>query len=501
MQLSRAAGVLLHPTSLPSEFGLGDLGEQARAFLKRLAASGQRWWQMLPLTPPGQGGSPYSSISAFAGNTALIDPLTVLRWGWADEQALQTLRAAVQSHDPTLASVDDAAAAKQRFMDSAFVTWSSLPDSVARRDEFLAFCAEQASWLEDYSLFVALRRSQPHTYWVEWPAELVRRDLAALDAARHQLAQAIQAERFAQWVFELQWQALRLEAHALGVKLIGDIPIFVAMDSADAWARPDIFLLKDGRAQVVSGVPPDYFSETGQKWGNPLYDWRALKQQDYAWWVARVRRCLALVDLIRIDHFRGFEAYWEVPEAAPTAQTGRWVEGPRDALFYAIKRQLGEVPFIAEDLGLITPEVLALRDRHKLPGMKVMHFAFGGEPDHPFLPHTYPAHCVAYAGTHDNDTTRGWYNGLTELERHRVRTYLASSDAEVVGKLLTRLLASKANLVVLAAQDLYGLDTWARMNIPSTVEGNWRWRMTQAQLDDEGVWARLGELTRQTQRA
>lgn len=504
MQLSRASGVLLHPTSLPSPFGIGDLGESARTFVKRLAQSKQRWWQMLPLTAPGSGGSPYSSISAFAGNTALIDPIALHRAGWVSEQALDNLRAAnagAQAHHPERANIDEATASKQALLTETWRTWKKLPDEMAHRDAYEAFCEAQAYWLEDYSLFVAIRQSQPNTYWIEWPKELVTRDKVALDKQRKALADQIEAERFAQWVFFTQWDALRKYARELNVKLIGDIPIFVAMDSADAWARPDIFLLKDGKAKVVSGVPPDYFSKTGQKWGNPLYDWAALKAQDYAWWVARVRQSTELVDIVRIDHFRGFEAYWEVPEAAPTAQKGRWVKGPSDAFFYAIKRNLGEVPFIAEDLGLITPEVTALRDRHNLPGMKVMHFAFDGEPDHQFLPHTYPTHCVAYAGTHDNDTTRGWFDALDEATKHRVRVYLSSSNEQIVGKLIERLLNSRAELAVVTAQDLFGLDTTARMNIPSTVEGNWMWRMTQDQLDHQGVWQRLGELTQHAKRA
>lgn len=500
MQLSRASGVLLHPTSLPSPFGLGDLGLAARTFIERLAQSGQRWWQLLPLTAPGSGGSPYSSISAFAGNTALIDPVALHTQGWVSQQDLDTLKAATAHHDPTLASIDEATAAKQRLIEQAYKTWASLPDDIAKRADFDAFCQAQAHWLEDFSLFAAIRRDQPESYWIHWPKPLILREAAALDEQRAKLKDAINTERFAQWVFSTQWEALRAFAHSKNVKLIGDIPIFVAMDSADAWARPDIFLLKDGQAKVVSGVPPDYFSKTGQKWGNPLYDWKALKAQDYAWWVERVKQAITQVDIARIDHFRGFEAYWEVPEAAPTAQTGRWVKGPGDAFFYAIKRNLGEVPFIAEDLGLITPEVTSLRDRHNLPGMKVMHFAFGGEADHPFLPHTYPRHCVAYAGTHDNDTTRGWFDALDEAEKHRVRVYLSTSNDQVVSKLIERLLQSRADLVILTAQDLYGLGAWARMNIPSTVDDNWRWRMTQEQLDHQGVWQRLGQLTQQASR-
>ena len=493
---ARESGVLLHPTSLPSAFQIGDLGPGAYTFVERLAQAHQSWWQILPVTPPGHGGSPYASTSAFASNIALIDPLDLQRRGLVSAQQVDALRAPFSDR----ALLERAARAKRALLEQAWATWSTQPED----PDFEQFCQREASWLDEWAAFAALKEDQDHAPWMRWPQPLKQRQPDALKEALERLAPRVRFERFVQWIFQQQWDALRAHARAHGVKLLGDIPIFVAMDSADAWAKRALFLFDArGVPSVVAGVPPDYFSATGQKWGNPLYDWPAHQQQDYAWWVQRVRRATQLVDVVRIDHFRGFEAYWEVPADAPTAETGRWVKGPGDELFVALERQLGEVPFVAEDLGLITQEVHDLRLRHNLPGMKVMHFAFGdydNDPDHAFLPHTYPKHCVAYAGTHDNDTTRGWFDSLDPHTQHHVRTYLSSSNEDLVTNLLRRLLGSNANLVVLAAQDLFDLPTQARMNVPATANGNWSWRMSPQQLDDHEAWSALARHTQAAHR-
>lgn len=495
--MTRRSGVLLHPTSLPGPHGIGDLGECAHRFLDRLAGAGQRVWQMLPLNDPGHGGSPYSALSAFAANPALIDMRDLVTRGLLDAEHLRGLEALNASTPQTQAALHEAGEQKRYLLGLAagHVAYHGLSDEDAA--SFDAFCAHNAYWLDDYSLFIAIKDAHGGGSWQEWPAPLVARDPAALEVARAEYADVIAREKLAQWLFEQQWQRLRQRARDLSIELVGDIPIFVAMDSADVWANRGLFqVAQDGTANVVAGVPPDYFSKTGQKWGNPLYDWPAVHRTGYAWWIDRVRRAVEQVDLVRIDHFRGFEAYWEVPASEPTAVKGRWRKGPGDAFFNAIRNALGEVPFIAEDLGLITPEVLALRDRHALPGMKVMHFAFGGEPDHPFLPHTYPTRCVAYLGTHDNDTTLGWYTQLDPMEKHKVRVYLSASDEQVVAAMLERMYGSRASLVITTGQDLWRLGTTARMNTPSTTEGNWLWRMTRAQLDDDRAWRGLGDLTR-----
>jgi 4-alpha-glucanotransferase len=492
--IPRSSGILLHPTSLPSPYGIGDLGSSAHDFVDALAASGQTWWQMLPLNVPGHGGSPYSAESAFAGNPALIDLDALAEKGWLEASSLKSLADACAKHAPSRINFSLAIPAKMALLDAA---WETASKDKGVRAMIEAFETSEAAWLEDYVLFAALKEKHPNKSWRDWPRELVARSASALEREREECADAIARHTFYQWVFFSQWSELRDHARAKGIRLIGDIPIFVAMDSADVWANRHLFKLDErGHAEVVAGVPPDYFSATGQKWGNPVYDWSAVEENNYAWWISRVKKAIETVDLVRIDHFRGFQDYWETPSNKPTAIDGEWVAGPRDAFFEAIKGALGEVPFIAEDLGLIDEPVYELRDRFHLPGMKVMHFAFGGEPDHPFLPHTYPEHCVAYTGTHDNDTTRGWYENTSDEERHRARIYLSSPDEEIVDAMIEALFGSRANLTILPAQDLWELGTEHRMNTPSTIDGNWSWRMTAEQLSDEGAWSVLGDRTK-----
>jgi 4-alpha-glucanotransferase len=494
MNIPRSSGILLHPTSLPGPDGVGRLGGEARRFVDALAEAGQKWWQILPLNAPGHGGSPYSAISAFAGNPVLIDLEALVGRGWLEASALGEFRGQLVGTKDEVFDIGPVTEGTFRLLQVAFEAWRG--EGGAEDEGFKRFVEANAYWLEDFALFVTLKHAHGGKSWQEWPAALVRRDETALQGAREQYAAQILEAKFHQWLFFEQWSELRAYGASKGVKFIGDIPIFVAMDSADAWANRDLFELDaDGQPSAIAGVPPDYFSATGQRWGNPLYDWEEVASQGYQWWIDRTRKVLETVDLVRIDHFRGFAAYWRIPADEETAINGTWIEGPKDAVFDAIRAALGDVPFIAEDLGLITEDVTELRDRQGLPGMKVMQFAFDGDPEHPFLPHTYPEHSVAYTGTHDNDTTRGWYDKLSEGERHRVRGYLQHGDEGIVWKMLDALWASKARLVLAPAQDLFALGTEARMNVPGVAEGNWTWRMSGSMLDESTVWARLHDVT------
>lgn len=490
--LERSAGILLHPTSLPGPLGVGSIGAPARRFVDLLADCGIRWWQILPLNPPGVGGSPYSADSAFAGNPVLADLVELEERGWLESGELDALDDQCRERPADRYAIGTVDEAREELLNRAHGGW--VDQGRPEEEAFEVFWDKNADWLDDYALFEALKEAQDDKHWRDWPSELVERQPAALRDARRRLARPIERIIFRQWTFFRQWSDLRDYAHDRGVKLIGDIPIFPAMDSSEVWAKRDLFRVDgEGQPEVVAGVPPDYFSETGQKWGNPLYRWDRLEETGFQWWMERLGRVLTTVDWVRIDHFRGFESYWEVPTEAETAETGEWAKGPGDAFFEAVAEHFGEKPFIAEDLGIITEEVEKLRDRHDLPGMKVMQFAFDGNPDHPFLPHTYPENCVAYTGTHDNDTTVGWYEKLSEEERHRVRTYLEHPDEGIAWRMMEWILASDARLAVFPAQDILGLGSEARMNTPGTTEGNWRWRMTEAQLESSG-WERLRAL-------
>jgi 4-alpha-glucanotransferase len=500
LTIPRSCGILLHPTSLPGPHGMGELGASAHAFIVQLARANQSWWQMLPVNTPGYAGSPYSAESAFAGNPMLIDSEALFERGLVTSASLDALaRIAHTTSSTRRVDFGPLIAAKYALLHEAAKTLLGGQHDTSAYDTFRE---EHAHWLDDFTLYAALKQEHGGAGWRSWSTDLVRRTPGALRAARQRLATSIAHHMVYQYLFFEQWDALRATAHAHGVKLIGDVPIFVAMDSADVWVNRDLFKLsEEGHAEVVAGVPPDYFSKTGQKWGNPVYDWDAVARDDYAWWIARIKHSMAMMDLVRIDHFRGFAAYWETPESEPTAMHGKWVQGPGHAFFDAIKDALGTVPFIAEDLGDIDAPVHALRDDYDLPGMKIMHFAFGDDdPDHIFRPHTYPELCVAYTGTHDNDTTRGWYEALSPHEKHRVRTYFKSSDEAIVDHMIAHLLKSKAALTILPAQDLWELDSTHRMNTPATAEGNWGWRMTQAELDDDARFEELGELVALTQR-
>lgn len=487
-QLPRSSGVLLHPTSLCGGHGVGDLGPSARQFVDRLALARQRWWQVLPLNPSDYLGSPYSATSAMAMSPILCDLGDLVERGW--------LKASELPDDvPGRVAFDRVTSTKDAAMRLAF---GRTPPVLKGFGEFRE---RQTAWLSNWALFSALRVRHGGD-WRQWPAEIVRRDEAALQAARSDLADEIRFAEFSQWILHAQWTALRQYARSQGVGIIGDMPIFVAMDSADVWSEREIFKVDEhGNASVVAGVPPDYFSPTGQKWGNPVYRWDVLAAKDYSFWRDRIGAVRECCDLVRIDHFRGFEAYWEVPAEAATAEIGVWRPGPGVEFFKWVERAFGDVPFIAEDLGMITDAVHRLRDRCHLPGMKVMQFGFDGDPNHPFLPHRYPEHCVAYTGTHDNDTTLGWFRSAGEDVQRNVREYLMAADGGIVWPLIEALLASAAALTIVPFQDLYELGNDARLNLPGTSSlQNWSWRMTPDQLGDETPWARLGELTEQSGR-
>ena len=487
--LTRSAGILLHPTSLPGPYGIGDLGATAFTWVDTLARAKQTWWQLLPLNPTGFGDSPYSSFSAFAGNTLLISPDTLADEGLIRRDDLASVRLP-QDH------VDYGAVFE--FKQGLFVrAWENFRagSGPSLHGPFETFCAEQASWLDDYALFMAIKESRGGAPWEQWPADLRLHRSAALLSARRELAAAIDQHQFRQFLFARQFQALKAFARERGIRLIGDIPIFVAGDSADVWAHPELFLLDDQRQpKVVSGVPPDYFAKTGQLWGNPHYDWAALKRTDYAWWVARFRATLAQVDVIRLDHFLGFDKAWHVPFGNPTAEKGAFVAGPGADFFTAVRRQLGRLPFIAEDLGIVTPAVEQLRDDFDMPGMLILQFAFGGATENRFLPHNYTRNAVVYTGTHDNDTTRGWYATISEAERDHMRRYIGRDGKDVTWDLIRLAWQSVANCAVTTLPDVLDLGSAARMNFPGKESGNWNWRFRWEQLT-ESVVVRLRDTT------
>ena len=489
MKFDRAAGILMHPTSLPGPEGIGDLGPQADRWVDYISSAGCGWWQVLPLGPTGYGDSPYQCFSAFAGNPYLVSPEVLLAEG--------LLARADLADRPSFPAgrVDYGAVItwKLTLLDRAFAHFQTMAPAQLQ-NELAEFQAAQAAWLDDFALFMALKEAHGGVSWDNWPLPLCRRDRPALQAARQMHADAVQRHVFRQFLFFRQWAALRAHAAEHRVQIIGDIPIFVAYDSADVWAHPELFYLDDeGKPTVVAGVPPDYFSPTGQLWGNPLYRWDVHAATGYAWWVERLRALLRLVDVIRLDHFRGFAGYWEVPAGSPTAEIGRWAPGPGRDFVLAIRQTLGDLPIIAEDLGVITPDVIALRDEFSLPGMKVLQFAFSGDPRDPFLPHNYSSNCVAYTGTHDNDTTRGWYETAPEKERHFCRRYLASQGHDIAWDMIRAVWASVASLAVAPMQDMMGLGNEGRMNFPSREAGNWGWRMPGDALS-ESLRARLAEL-------
>ncbi|HEU5349325.1 MAG TPA: 4-alpha-glucanotransferase [Ktedonobacterales bacterium] len=489
MKRPRASGILAHPTSLPGRFAVGDLGPGTNAFLDFLAASRQQIWQVLPLGPTGYGDSPYALLSAFAGNPLLISPELLL-----DEHLLAPDDLAdAPTFDPAKVDYGVAIPWKMALLQRSHQYFREHGEA-SLQAEYQAFCDDQHGWLNDYALFMALKAQFDGKAWTDWPRTYALRDEDTLASARRALADEIAFHRYTQFLFFRQWLALRASAHARNIRIMGDLAIFVAHDSADVWAHRDLFYLDDsGRPTVVAGVPPDYFSETGQRWGNPIYRWDVAAKDGYSWWVARVRQALQLEDILRLDHFRGFEAYWEIPGDAETAVKGQWVPGPGAALFTAIRRALGRVPFVAEDLGVITPEVVALRRQMKFPGMRVLQFGFGDGAENEFLPHNYTRNTVVYTGTHDNDTTRGWFESLTKAERRHVVTYLHSDERHIVWDMIRAAEASVARIAILPLQDPLELGNAARMNYPSKPAHNWTWRCPP-ELLTPAVARRLAEL-------
>ncbi len=487
--MKRSSGILLHLTSLPSPYGIGDLGAQAYRFVDWLASTHCAYWQVLPLGPTGYGDSPYQSFSAFAGNPYLISPEDLLAHGLLDDRDLDPLR------ELPAARVDfgNLIPRKTELLRKAYARYKANPQTFSR--EFDSFRKQNASWLADYSLFMALKEANGGGAWNGWEQPLRARKKSALDKAKKELADEITRHAFYQFLFFRQWNKLRAYAHERNIQIIGDIPIFVAYDSADVWARPELFFLDEqGSPTVVAGVPPDGFSATGQLWGNPLYNWKVHKKEGYAWWLSRIHACLKMFDILRLDHFRGFAGYYEIAASESTAQNGRWVKGPGKDFFKAIQKDLGvkELPIIAEDLGLVTPDVIELLEAFNLPGMKVFQFSFSG-PDNPFLPHNYVPNCVAYTGTHDNDTARACYESMTEQERDFARRYMRVDGSDFAWDLIRGVWSSVAKLAITPMQDALNLGGEARMNFPSRLGGNWEWRMTEQDMRED-IAAKFREL-------
>ncbi|HEV3468125.1 MAG TPA: 4-alpha-glucanotransferase [Pyrinomonadaceae bacterium] len=501
MSFPRTSGILLHPTSLPGRFGVGDLGAEAYRFVDWLGAAGQHLWQVLPLGPTGYGNSPYQCFSAFAGNTLLVSPELLVEQGLLAAEDL----AGAPGFPEGRVEYGAAAEFKDALLKRAFENFRA-GRAEAAASEFEEF-KSSAAWLEDYALYRSLKRERGEVAWTEWEPELVRREASALAAARARLAGEVEAVKFKQYLFSRQWSRLKAYANERAVRIIGDIPIFVAHDSADVWAEPRNFKLReDGRPAVVAGVPPDYFSRTGQLWGNPLYDWERMRAEAFGWWVARVRAMLSLVDIIRIDHFRGFAAYWEIPGGDETAERGRWVEAPGRELFEAVEAELGRLPIIAEDLGFITPDVIELRDRFDFPGMRIFQFGFSTDATNKDLPHNYVRNTVVYTGTHDNDTAVGWFNSdpagvgsvrsaaQVELEKQTALAYLKSDGSEIHWDFIRAVLSSAGDTALVPLQDVLGRGSEARMNVPATMSGNWAWRFREGELTGD-LAARLRKLS------
>jgi len=498
----RSSGILLHITSLPGRFGIGDLGPEAHQFADLLQEAGQSIWQVLPIVPVGFGFSPYASPSTFAGSPHLISPDLLLRDGLLDPVDLDN----IPEYPTDSVDFGHVVAFKERLLKQAFNRFRSFDDGHEMKQRFDAFHRAQNEWLDDFSMFEALKDAHHHVEWTYWEKKYALREADALDDARVRFAHEIGFSRFKQFLFEQQWAEFKSYCNDRGVRIFGDLPIYVAHDSADVWAHPDLFHLDEtGRATVVSGVPPDYFSETGQRWGNPIYRWDVMKKEGYAWWTARFRRILELVDLVRLDHFRGFEAYWEVPASEETAMNGRWVGGPGIELFDTLRSNLGEIPVVAENLGVITEGVTELMDRFDFPGMAILQFAFDGDSSNEFLPHNYKRALVAYTGTHDNDTIQGWWHDTVSTQDADViekahaycLRYLGIPESEIPDlhwAAIRSLLASIADTVVTPMQDVLGLGAESRMNMPGTVGDNWGWRMESGAFDADLV-ERLRTLT------
>ena len=503
MRLNRSSGILLHPTSLPGRFGVGDFGGEAYKFVDWLAAAGQTFWQVMPLGPTGYGDSPYSAFSAFAGNTNLVSPEKLVESGLLADADISEVPDGLK---PGRVDYGKVIEYKRGLLEKAHQNFAAkLKEDEGLRRDYEGFLDFASVWLDDWALFAALKDEYKGAPWNTWAAGLARREPAAIEAARTSFAEQTEAHRFFQYVFFQQWLQLKKYANERGVRVVGDMPIFVAHNSADVWAKPELFKLKDdGSPEAVAGVPPDAFSRTGQLWGNPIYDWERMRRDGFAWWVARVRVTLKIVDVVRLDHFRGFAAYWEVPAEHETAERGRWVEAPGRELFRSIKASLGELPIIAEDLGFITPDVIELRDEFGFPGMRILQFGFSTDSTNKDLPHNYVRNTAVYTGTHDNDTAAGWFQSQPggssvrsaekiERERQYCLDYLHTDGAEINWDFIRAVYASAGDTALVPLQDVLGLGSEARMNTPATMSGNWSWRFRDGDLD-ESVSARLRRL-------
>ena len=511
LSVPRCSGILLHPSSLPGRFGIGEIGRSAELWLESLHRMGQRAWQILPLGPTGYGNSPYQSLSSFAGNPLLISFDSLVRDGIVRPSDLSVMPEFPEDR-VDFGSVLEIRSAFLKNAASIFIRQCGVSPLLGRA--FEAFCQREADWLDDWAMFSALKQEYNLRPWTEWPKGIALREEVAMAEVMAGLEEEIEEAKVLQFLFHRQWNKLRLRAKELEISIIGDIPIFAAHDSADVWANRDLFYMDaQGNPTVVAGVPPDYFAATGQRWGNPLYDWDRHEKSGFAWWKARLRKTLSQVDIVRIDHFRGFAAYWEIPGNEPTAINGRWVDAPGDALFNALKEDLGggDLPIIAEDLGLITPDVVELRDRHGFPGMRVLQFAFGADAlEEDYVPENYPDNSVAYTGTHDNDTTYGFFNSgedehttrtaeMVEKERANILAYTGTDGSEIHWDFIGRVWASEARLVICPLQDVLGLGSEARMNIPGKSGEFWTWRFEWQQLTPSLEW-RMKKVTADTGR-
>jgi 4-alpha-glucanotransferase len=480
---TRTAGILLHPTSLPGKYGIGDLGKNAYKFIDFLKNSGQSLWQIFPLGPTGYGDSPYQCFSAFAGNPLLINPDLLCEKGLLDDSDLKD----VPFFDPKNIEFGETIKYKTKLLEQAYSNFKN--NGVELGKNFNKFCDNNKSWLDDYSLFMAVKSHHNGVQWTEWSEDISLRKSCAVKEWTNKLSDEIQYQKFVQFLFNDQWMNLKNYANEKGIKIIGDLPIFIAYDSSDCWANKELFSVdENGKLETVAGVPPDYFSETGQLWGNPLYRWDAMEKNDFAWWRRRFENLFAMVDIVRIDHFRGFDAYWEIPGDAETAINGKWIKAPGKKLFESIKKHLGKLPIIAEDLGVITKSVAELRDEFEFPGIKILQFAFGPDGDKKFLPHNHIPNCIVHTGSHDNDTTKGFFDKAKEKEPeiyNWAQQYLNFNGEDMCDAAIKAVYASVANTVVIPMQDVLNLGGKARMNFPGKLGGNWTWRFTWDQISKE----------------
>ncbi|HBX51364.1 MAG: 4-alpha-glucanotransferase [Bacteroidetes bacterium RIFOXYA12_FULL_35_11] len=492
MNIERSSGILLHPTSLPGKYGIGTLGKEAFSFIDFLYEAGQKIWQILPLGPTGFGNSPYQCYSSVAGNPFLIDLEKLVEEGWIPQNELDNIGSYIFSEDTV--NFNDVIIFKEQMLHKAYLNFK-LSATEKEQNVFEFFCTENEKWLYDYALFMALKMHFNNTSWNEWEIDIKLRKKDALKTISNHLQDEIEYQQFIQWLFFRQWEVIKEYAGSKKINIIGDIPLYVSYDSADVWTHPELFLLdKERKPIMVAGVPPDYFSETGQYWGNPIYNWEQIEKNNFKWWVDRIRYNLKLYDIIRIDHFRGLCAYWAIPTEEETAVNGKWIEAPGHELFQAIKKELGELPIIAEDLGVMTPEVEELRDSFNFPGMKILQFAFDATEENDYLPHSYIKNCIVYTGTHDNDTVLGWYNKTTDENKKHANEYMDSEDRHICRAMIRTAFASTANLAIIPLQDILELGDSTRMNTPGTIKGNWNWRFRKDALN-KNIAVRLKKLS------